>query len=73
MPVLKVNLTYTLEVTPEEFRVIQAALTAAGRDEALQDEFRPMALELQNRFFMERNKQVTKRLEDINKHEKGRV
>lgn len=69
---LKVKVTYQVELTPHQFRLISAALRGE-----LKEEWKDDALELQEDLFTERNKQVQNQLGNIarlsegDKHETG--
>lgn len=58
------KVTYILELSPQEFRLISAALQCK-----LKEEWKAEAAELQNRLFQERNKVVKTQLGNIAKME----
>jgi hypothetical protein len=60
---LSVSIKYNLSLTPQEFRLVSAALRGT-----LKEEWKEEAEELQNRLFQERNKQVKSMLENIDKN-----
>ncbi len=59
---LKVKLTYIVELDPQQFRVIMAALRGE-----LKQEWREEALQLQDELFRVRNEQVQNQLGNIAK------
>ena len=61
---LNQKMTFILEITPEEFRLISNALQNKLRTEQLQQD----ALDLQTRLFKARNAAVKSQLDNIAKH-----
>lgn len=59
---LHVKITYTLELTPQEFRLVSAGLRGT-----LKPEWMEQAKELQNKLFEARNTQVQNLLGNIEK------
>lgn len=58
MPDLKVNVSYTLTLTPAEFRLVSSALRAAGGFGPFRAEHATAAAELQQRLFELRDQKV---------------
>jgi hypothetical protein len=59
---LSIKMSYLIEVTPQEFRLISVALQGK-----LKEEWKAEALELQDRLWTARNREVQNKLGNISK------